>query len=538
MTICLLLALLGAQLPVPTWSVSGRVTERETGQPLPRARVSIYSGSVVDLSARTPERSTVTDVNGGYEFPGMPIGSYTILAQPPPHVLTHLPQRFGLDTFDWAAKGYFISGSSDVVVKSGDVRDRNIALARAVTVEGRVLSDQGDPLAGISVSLSPLDRGALDPPPARFTDDRGAFRLFGAAPGRYRVCASAPARTTLQPSAPFRRSCYPGDTGVLDLTSSTAEAIEIRLARAKAAIVSGRAYDADGAPLDRGEIQLFEREIAVRRPLPLERTAGGGFVVRNVDPGSYEIAATLMPDHPLDSRGREIASVLLTVDKTDIENVIVRTRRAARVSGVVVFDEGVPEKGTSSMQVSLRVDPSPSLSGPYALSPTARVKEDLTFDLGGLLDPGRIGVTGQPQGWVVRSVLYQGRDITNVSTTFETTTDPHAIEIRLTNRVAHLSGTVTTAVPGPVAVLLIAADRNQWTSPSVIVAVGARKPDGAFALGPVAPGDYLVLAIGQGTMVEILRNPKSSLERVAAGATRIFLGENDRQTITLHALDK
>ena len=55
MTICLLLALLGAQLPVPTWSVSGRVTDRETGQPLPRARVSIYSGSAFDLSARTPE---------------------------------------------------------------------------------------------------------------------------------------------------------------------------------------------------------------------------------------------------------------------------------------------------------------------------------------------------------------------------------------------------------------------------------------------------------------------------------------------------
>ena len=32
------------QLPDETWSISGRVTDRETGQPLPRARVGVYSG--------------------------------------------------------------------------------------------------------------------------------------------------------------------------------------------------------------------------------------------------------------------------------------------------------------------------------------------------------------------------------------------------------------------------------------------------------------------------------------------------------------
>ena len=535
-TICLVLAFFAAQLPERTWTVSGRVTDRESGQPLPRARVSIYRGLSTGASAR-PEMSTVTDVNGAYEFPGMQIGFYSVVAQPPPHVLTHLPQAFGYDAPFGVSTRFFITGTSIVGVKNGDVRDINIALPRAVVIEGRVLSDQGDPMAGISVSLVPLDIGAPETLAARFTDDRGAFRLFGALPGRYRVCATAPPPPSPQTSASFRRSCYPHDSDVLDLSTSNTSAIEIKMTRARAASVSGVAFDANGVPLDRGQVHLVERGTAAPRSLTPERSAGGRFVVRNVEPGNYEIVAVLAPESPLDPRERESATVPVTIESTDIENLTVRTRRAARVPGVVVFDEGIPEKGPGNMSVMMRVD-TPVAPGLVWIAPTARVKEDLTFVLGNLQEPGRLTVTGQPQDWVVKSILYQGRDVANVPVSFETSTDPRAIEIHLTSRVAYVTGRAIAPDKRPVMVVLLAADRNQWAASSSVVAQTALKPDGTFTIGPVAAGEYLILATPPQTFVEILRDPKSSLDRVAASATRIFLAENDRPTVTLYVNDK
>ena len=536
-TICLVLALVAAQLPERTWTISGRVTDRESGQPLPRARVSIYSGMAGLTNAKPPEMSTVTDSSGGYEFPGMPMGLYTVIAQPPPHVVTHLPQAFGHDISVGATIRYFVSANSIVAIKNSDVREINIALTRAVVAEGRVLSDQGDPMAGISVSLIPLDNGAPEAPPARLTDDRGAFRLFGAMPGRYRVCATAPAPASAQTSAPFRRSCYPHDSEVLELTTSNPNPVEIRMTRARVASVSGIALDASGAPLDRGQIQFVERGTAARRSLPLERTAGGRFVVRNVEPGNYEIVATLTPDSPLDSREREGTTVPVTVEATDIENVTVRTKRAARLSGIVVFDEGIPEKGSGNMQIMLRAD-APAMTGPTWIAPTARVKEDLTFELGNLHETGRITVTGQPQGWVVKSVVYQGRDVANLPVSFETSTDPRAIEIHLTSRVAYVTGRALALDKRALTVLLLSADRNQWTASAGVVAQAAVRADGSFTVGPVVAGEYLILATTPQTFVEILRDPKTSLERVATGAVTIFLAENERQALTLYVNDK
>ena len=537
-TICLVLAFFAAQLPERTWTISGRVTDRESGQPLPRARVSIYSGMAAGTIVKPPEVSTVSDINGVYEFPGMRNGFYTVVAQPPPHVVTHLPQGFGHPMPFGASTRYFIGGDAIVAVKNTDVRDINIALTRAVVVEGRVLSDHGDPVAGISVSLIPLDNGAPEAPPARLTDDRGAFRLFGAMPGRYRVCASAPAPASAQTSAGFRRTCYPSDREVLDSRTSTTSAVEITLTRARVATVSGVALDTNGAPLDRGQIQFVERGTAARRSLPLERAAGGRFVVRNVEPGNYEIVAMLLPDSPLDPRERENATIPLTVESTDIENLVVRTKRAARLSGIVVFDEGIPEKGSGNMQVMLRVDTPATSAAPNLIVPSGRVKEDLTFELGGLQDPGRVIVVGQPQGWVVKSVLYHGRDIANVPVSFEASTDPRALEVHLTSRVAFVTGRAVTTDARPVMVMLLSADRNQWTTLAGLVAQTNVRADGSFTVGPVAAGEYLILATTPQTFVEVLRDPKSSLGRVADSALRIFLAENERQKVTLYVNDK
>ena len=189
------------------------------------------------------------------------------------------------------------------------------------------------------------------------------------------------------------------------------------------------------------------------------------------------------------------------------------------------------------MQIMLRAD-TPTMTGPTWIAPTARVKEDLTFELGNLHETGRITVTGQPQGWVVKSVIYQGRDVANLPVSFETSTDPRAIEIHVTSRVAYATGRAIAPDKRTLTVLLLTADRNRWTTSSGLVAQAAVRPDGTFTVGPVVAGEYLILATTPQTFVEILRDPKTSLERVATSAVSIFLAENERQALTLYVNDK
>ena len=281
------------------------------------------------------------------------------------------------------------------------------------------------------------------------------------------------------------------------------------------------------------QIQFYERA-APRRLLPIERAAGGRFVILNVDPGNYELVAVFTPESPLDARERETTTVAVTVGSTDIENLTVRTKRPARVSGFVVFDEGVPEKGPGNMEVMVRAEPA-AAPGLLRVTPTARVRDDLSFELAGLHESGRLTVVGQPQDWVVKSVFYQGRDVANQPVSFETTTDPRAIEIHLTNRVAYVTGRAIAPDSRSLMVVLLPADRSQWTTSAGIAAQGGVRPDGTFTVGPVAAGEYLVLAATPQEFVEMRGDPGPALDRAAAGAMRLSLAENDRQKVTLYA---
>ena len=65
-----------ASQPAPA-SISGRVTEQETGEPLPHAVVTLL------LADRSRHLEAVADDEGRYELTGLDPGEYAILAGPP-----------------------------------------------------------------------------------------------------------------------------------------------------------------------------------------------------------------------------------------------------------------------------------------------------------------------------------------------------------------------------------------------------------------------------------------------------------------------
>jgi len=514
-----------------TITISGRVTDRDTGQGLPRARVGAYT-TLIDLK-RGPVASTTTDENGTYELTGLPPGRYMVLAQPPPYVSSHLAQGYGYDAPYDPSSNVFIGPENFV---TSNLRSVDLALPRASAIEGRVVSDDGDPIAGLSVMLYRTDRLNRDVP-VRTTDDRGSFRHFGLVPGRYRVCVSPPPTADPRSARSIRRTCSPAIRQSLEVGSAGIGGLDIRLARGKAATISGIALTASGVPLDEGHIRFFEEGDGSGTSLPIERAANGRFVIRDVEPGAYRVVASLPLDPPQERGLRERIDMPVAVDG-DVEDLVVRTRQPSTIAGVVQFEDGMPPKALARVFISARSENPLTGVSSFGSDQTARIEDDQSFQLGGIFETSRLVVNGLPSGSAVKAVIYRGRDITNLPTEFQSPSDPHPITIVLTNRVAQLTGHVIASAKRQLMVMLISADQARWVSRGGLVSTTAVKPDGTFQLASLPPGDYVVAVVPPQAMMEVVQSPTATLERLAKQAERISLGEGDRRTLTLYANDR
>ena len=509
-----------------TWTISGRVTDRETGQPLPRARVSAFAN--LTIRAKAPDASTTTDANGVYELAGLVASRYLVLAEPPPHVSSHLAQIYADDVpYDAADARFFIR--TERFVTSSNRRDIDIALTRALAIEGRVVSDDGDPIAGLSVALHRTDLASSDVP-LRPTDDRGRFRHFGLVPGRYRLCVSPPASADPASDRSIRRTCYPGIDQSLELASDSIAGLDIHLRRGKAATITGVVSTSAGVPLDGGLIQLFDESDSRRKPLTIERAPGGRLVIRGVEPGTYRLIALMLSESAQAGVAQERISLPVTVNG-DVENLAVRTRPPATITGVVQFDDALPPKALQRLRLFAQPD-SRSAAWMAGSPQTAGIRPDFSFQIGGMFEPAWLLLTGLPTGWAVKGLTYRNRDITDLLVEFQGPSDPHPVTIAVTNRVAQLTGRVVGPANRGLVVLVFFADPERWLARGGLMGRAMVKPDGTFQVDAIAPGDYLVAVTSASALLR-----SSALERLAERAQRVALVEGDRRELTLYASD-
>ena len=141
------------------WSVSGRVTERVTGDSVEDAGVRLESRAgeqaYGDFVAKL-RRYARTDGDGIYEFTGVPPGSHNVQVQPS----TDYPEP---------------PDPSEVRVEREDVAGVDFVLERGVAIRGTVQDLDGSPLIKASVRpyfVPELKRGTW-----RYTDEAGSFSL-------------------------------------------------------------------------------------------------------------------------------------------------------------------------------------------------------------------------------------------------------------------------------------------------------------------------------------------------------------------------
>jgi len=161
--------------------------------------------------------------------------------------------------------------------------------------------------------------------------------------------------------------------------------------------------------------------------------------------------------------------------------------------------------------------------------PVTPVSADLTFQLTGV-DRSRmvIGVSGLPAGMAVKSVQHDGRDITNVPTTFTGGAAASPITIVVTTRVAEPSIRVVDDQGNAVAqahVVVFPADPSRWAGGWT----AATARGGAVTLPSMPAGHYLVTALSVADFVVMSRNP-DRIPDAAGVATRMTFSEGDRKT--------
>lgn len=166
--------------------------------------------------------------------------------------------------------------------------------------------------------------------------------------------------------------------------------------------------------------------------------------------------------------------------------------------------------------------------------PFSPVNDDLRFELAGLYRrPLIVWIRDLPPGWALKSVHYDGRDITGLPTDFGTASPQSRLEVVVTSRVAVPVVRVTDEQGQPVTayhVILIPVDPAQWQR---VVSGDPTTPDrdGVERLAPRLPGEYLVAALPWEDSLVLARDP-SRLESLASVARRITLTEGD-QTLAL-----
>ena len=465
-------------------ALAGTVVD-EAGEPLVNIRVRAFrrtvgSGRPQFIGAAT----ATTNDRGEYRLGGLVPGEYIVLVPARQVVVAHALAR---------------------EVQAGRLhppRDLGAALspeAKAVQVEDSLIALDGSPL----------------PPP------RSAERLFYP--------------PTFHPSALTIDLTVP-------LTISAGEergGIDLQLQPVPTLRVSGFVVGPDGAAAGI-PVRLWPRaldDFALEQDATTTTADGNGaFSFPAVPSGHYSLRVSSVQAVP---EGRisplqtaRWADVPIAVGKEDLDGVVLTLNDALRIRGHIELEN------TRQTASSVRLGPVQMLvqsagGSPALATAPPSTPSDGDFTIGGL-SPGRYFVrpAGSPAGWTLKTVMYNGRDISeapldlqeNVDGVVVTFTEKSTLlrgVVRLPQGQAD-AGAIVIAFPTDVAAWPDFGPsprrvRSSWTSTA-----------GEYSIGGLPPGEYHLVALPDDKASE-WRDP-ASLRALARVATQVAIRDGEQKT--------
>jgi hypothetical protein len=503
--------------------IRGRVIAADTGQPLGRAQVAISSSDL---------RRTLTDADGRYEFADVPAGTFQVTAS-----------KTGYVTLQHGQRRPFEPGRS-VALGPGQTLDRvDFALPRGAVIAARITDDLGFPMAGVEVrvqryqyrsdgqrSLAQIS-SAIPGPNA--TDDRGELRVFGLMPGEYVVSAVARFLPSIGGGAAgaegYVPTFYPGVISASQATSISVgvgeeRAAQFAMVRSRLARISGMVVDVQGRPANGAHVMLGSP--VVTGPGSAHVGVDGTFAIGNVAPGDYALMVTYdaFEDWPQ----------TLSVDGADISGLRLVVGGGATISGRVVFEGGGPSTvRPSTVRATVWSATPPPAPGIAAGQKSIGLDDEGRFQIRGMNGRVIIGAT-PPQGWTVKSVVADGRDVSDEVIDLGDRARLSDVTVTLTNRVTTLSGQVTDERAQPVSESVVVIVPVEMYHPGVMsqrVKVLRPGPSGTFTAQGMRPGRYVAVAVGA---LEDGRHFSPELQQQVRRLGQEFtLGEGQRASLNL-----
>jgi hypothetical protein len=510
--------------PSGTAVIRGRVVTADTGMPLRRAQIQ------ASIAGDRP-RGALTDTDGRFELRDLPAGSWTIRAGKTGFV----PQQYG-------QRGPFAT-SEPVALADAQQFTADFALMRGGAIAGRVYDEFGDPvsnvrLGALRVQASPAGRRLVGSGSTVPTDDTGAYRIYGLAPGAYYIAANVPATAASGPLATsegpvtYAPVYFPGTTDlgaaqqVVVAPGQEQVNINLALTPARAARVSGVVLGSTGTPIPAMvtlRYSMFVDGVGAGGP-NVGTSSDGTFTLTNVAPGNYTldvIGRAASPDAPPD-----VASVPIAITGEDISGLTINTTRGAKIIGTIVADDGT-RPPTTGMRVT-----APSIrSAQGRRTPRTQVTGTGAFELEGLIGAHTLRFEQLPAGWVVKSVTANGLDVADVPLDLRGS-EQLSVRVVLTNRVTELAGTIRGDSAAGASVLVFPDDETKWTLVSRYLRTTRVSDGGQFSLKGLPPHQrYLAAAIDYLESGEHL-DPEF-LRRVKTSATPFSLSDGEQKTLDL-----
>ena len=454
-------------------SIAGRVVDVATNAPIPRAQVqALGDDRVVDA---------ITDDLGRFQLAGLSAGPWRVTVSKSGYFTTQVGQRHPFES------------PPRITLTPRQRLMADVALSRGGVIAGRIQDETGEPLAGLRVRVYRARMAAghrrLDAVGAAdFTDDTGAYRIYGLPPGDYFVGASlrvAPADSVVETT--YAPTYYPG-------TGDLASAQRIRIASGIEATavfsllpvrnvrITGTVATSAGAPasalltLTSGAAELGSLGVGAAT------REDGSFTLPDVAPGRYTLSAVLRGDGPA-----EHGALTMTVGAEDVSGIALVTGPAARLRVRVASDTGASGALPSGVSVTA--------AGVRAGVAVLSHGSGRAFELGDLVEPFRLRVAGLGESWAVKSVAVDGVDVTDgiVGLSAGQVGDARVV---LTDRITLVSGTVTASgAPVKASVILFPNDAGKWAYPSRFVRVAETDERGRFRVAGLPPGEtYLAAA--------------------------------------------
>jgi hypothetical protein len=521
-----------AQAP-GTALIRGRVFDAETGKPLRRAQVRIYSADYRE------NRASTTDEQGRYEFTDLAAGRYSVSAS-----------KGGYVTVSYGQTRPFESG------RPLDIRDTQIfekldfTLPRGGVITGHLVDEYGDPEPNVQVTamrysfvqgqkrLSSYCCGDT-------TNDLGEFRLYGLTPGPYYVSATPRPTPGLAPNSEDREgyaaTYYPGSTNPSEAQRVTVGAGQARaemnfaLVPTRTVRTSGTAVDSKGRPMT-GIVTAFQNDVTFFNPVTGSLRPDGSFTINSLSPGVYQLRA----QGATTSDGlREVATAQVTVGSDDIADLRLVADAPVTASGRVMLDPpGTSSIMPSAFRVSVMSIPTSVVYISFGMAPPAPVQDDWTFAAKGTPGRNRLSVS-TPSGWSTKAVRLNGIDVTDTGIDIKRNQDVSGIEIELTNHPASVSGAVMNnrgEAAKDYTVVVFARDEQRWMPATRYIMVSRPDQEGRFKISPAPPGDYLAIALeyvesGQWTDPEFLK-------QIRDRATNFTLGDSEAKILSLKLISQ